>query len=309
MDLPLFLKVLGRHRALVAVGVGLAVLLAALSYVRPGLDGMKPVLSYREAETWQSQARLLVTLPGFSAGSTLVRGDARADAILRAEGRLSGLALLYAGLATSDEVTSIVRRSGRIKGRIVAAAATADGGTATLPIVNIIAVAPSGPSSRSLANRYANALRQYVAGQQVANDVPAKQRVALEVLNVGGRTELVGKRGTTLPLIVFLTILSATIGIAFVRENLRGSARESAEAGSPEEVIVAPAPSPVLEFETPETEVTPATAVAEPDPDGLHPRAVVELEETPVIELEPREELGRPEEPEEATADRVRRWA
>lgn len=226
MDLPLFVRVLGRHRNVVAAGVCLAVLLAVLSYGRPGFEDWRPVLKYREQEQWQSQARVLVTLPGFSSGRSLLRpssvaSGAKANAIESAEARLSGLAVLYAGLATGDEVKKIVRRGGPIRGKVVTAAATATGGTATLPIVEITSNAPSANGSRELVNRYADALRIFIEREQKAFGVPPRERVALRPLNRGGRTELVVPRGKTLPVIVFLTIVSATIGLAFVRENLK----------------------------------------------------------------------------------------
>ena len=228
MDLRLFLGVLGRHRVAVAIGVALALLLSLLSYVRPAWDGVTPTIAYREQETWQSQARVLVTLPGFSPGESLlgtsVKAERQAGAIQRAESRLSALALLYASLATGDDVRRIVREDGPIVGRVVAAAETVSGGSAVLPIVDITALAPTSQESQELADRYVRALGVYVARQQKAFRVPATDRVALQSLNRGGRTELVEPRGTTLPIIVFLTVLTATVGIAFVLENL-GSRR------------------------------------------------------------------------------------
>lgn len=222
MDLQVFMGVIRRHRLIIIVGVFVAILLAFFSYVRiTGLDGWKPTLTYREDEKWQSEARVHVTLPGFSSGSSLLHSGASAEAIQRAEDRLAGLALLYADYVTSDPVTSIVRRSGEINGKVVAQAAQATGGTATLPIVDIIAVTPSPSSATDLANRYASALSSYVESESLKYDVPPGQRVSLEVLNRAERADLAAPRSRTLPIIVLLTVLSATIGLAFVVENIR----------------------------------------------------------------------------------------
>jgi len=222
MDLQIFVGVIRRHRAVVIVGVALAVLLAVFSYVRvAGFDGWRPTLSYREDQKWQSETRVLVTSPGFSSGSTLLHAGASAEAIQRAEDRLASLALLYADYVTSDDVTAIVRRQGPITGKIVAQAAQATGGTATLPIVDIVSVAPSARTATDLANRYASALSWYVQSQQLRNSLPPDQRVSLETLNRAAQAQLAAPRSRTLPVIVLLAVLSATIGLAFVLENLR----------------------------------------------------------------------------------------
>ena len=221
MDIQLFVGVIRSHRAIVVIGITVGVLLALFSYVRiTGFEGWKPTLQYREDERWQSQNRVLVTLPVFSSGSTLLHSGASAEAIQRAEDRLSGLALRYAAFVTSDPVTAIVERSGPIHGRVVAQAAQATGGTATLPIVDITAVAPSAVGSSDLANRYADALSTYVESEQSTNEVPPKQRVSLQILNRAEHAELAAPRSRTLPVIVLLAVLSATIGLAFVLENI-----------------------------------------------------------------------------------------
>jgi hypothetical protein len=222
VDLQLFVGVIRRHRAIVIVGVVLAVLLAFFSYVRiAGLEDWKPTLQYREDEQWQSQNRVLLTLPGFSSGSTLLHSGASAEAIQRAEDRLASQTVLFAGLVTGDPVTAIVKRSGPIHGRVVAQAAQAAGGTATLPIVAITAVAPSAAGANDLANRYAEALSEYVESGQSTGDVSLRQRVSLQTLNRADRAELAAPRSRTLPVIVLLAVLSATIGLAFVLENVR----------------------------------------------------------------------------------------
>jgi capsular polysaccharide biosynthesis protein len=90
-----------------------------------------------------------------------------------------------------------------------------------LPIVQITALSYSAPASRALGNRAAAALAQYVDAQQKANGVPPAERIQLRVLNRAAQTSLVTPRSKTLPIGIFVVVLFATIGLAFVLENLR----------------------------------------------------------------------------------------
>lgn len=313
MDVRLFFVVLRRHQRVVLAGATLAVLLALLSYVRPGWDGVHPTLGYREAETWQSQARVLVTVPGFPSGRSLVtaRGAkqaGKADAIQRAEARLSALTLLYAGLVTGDEVRQIVRKHGPIRGRVVAAAETVTGGTAVLPIIDITALASSPKRSRALADRFANGLGTYVQRQQRAYGVPEPDRVTLATLNRASRTTLVDPRGTTLPIIVLLTVLSATVGLALVRENLSQQAapvtngRVQPGEVTPDVAWVEPEPAPMRSEPEPE----PVPAPVRPEP----PRKVKRREVKPEVTIiDPEPQLGFVEQEAEPTPRAARRWA
>jgi capsular polysaccharide biosynthesis protein len=224
MDLGHLFRVLKRFRAVVAVGICLTLFLAFLSYVSVGPHGVQ----YRQAEKWESHSRLWVTIPGFSAGKSLAapqRGSSgNSQTVQDAEGRLQSLAVLYAGLATGDPVLNLVRAAGPIKGTIVAVPATVpllNGGGASLPIVDIGVTASSQSGSQKLANEVSSALMTYVRDEQNANKVRPDNRVDLSVLNVAKQSKLVAGRSKTLPIIVFLTGLMATIALVSVLENLR----------------------------------------------------------------------------------------
>jgi hypothetical protein len=245
MDLPLYAQVLRRHWIVVTLGIVLAVVLAALSYGHPAYEDGKLTWKYRAEERWQSEARVLLSVPGFPVGSAALSPGRRADEIAQAQAQLPTLAVLYAGLTTGDDVRSIVRQASEIRGRVVAAAATATNGMVTLPIVEITAVAPSGPGSRVLADRYASALIGYVEGQQA--DRAPEQRVDLSLLNRGGETELVDPRSKTLPIIVFLALLTATVGVAFALENVktrRSSSDDVARKVQSDQRVILPSQSP-----------------------------------------------------------------
>ena len=62
MDLPLFARVLWRHKGILAVGFILAVLLAFLSIVRVSPSGK---MAYRQHQKFVSYVKLLVSQEGF----------------------------------------------------------------------------------------------------------------------------------------------------------------------------------------------------------------------------------------------------
>jgi len=101
VDLDLYARVLWRHRFLVLGGVALACALAVFSIARVTWEDGRPRLQYRSGEVWESGSRVQVTTPGFPEGSGQV------DVV-----RLSSVAEVYAGLATSDEVMEILRKTG-----------------------------------------------------------------------------------------------------------------------------------------------------------------------------------------------------
>jgi hypothetical protein len=243
MDLRLFLRVLWRFRALVFIGFMLAVGLAVVSFYRVSFDGGKPEFRYREKEEWASYARLLVTQPGFDWGHSVVdldrerlsEGDvARLDLQQAVETRLSNLAIFYSRLidskderlVDSDALRRIILRGGPLRGEIEAAPLPAvEGGESVLPIISIAGISDTASMSLALTQRTDSALREYIAAEQRARNVPPSERIQLEPLQSAGGTRLLAGRSKTLPIVVFLTVMVAVIGLAFILENLRPRVR------------------------------------------------------------------------------------
>jgi hypothetical protein len=230
MDLQLASRVLWRFKWLVIGGMILGVVLAVLSFVRVDVNG-HPAISYRKHETWAATSRVLVAQPGFRLGNSLTGPATPADTTdaatqAAAEARLPSLATLYATFVTGDAVNQILKRSCPIKGKITAA--SIPGGPSNsqvLPIVSITATGTSPTAAASLSNRAAAALATWVDSQQAANGVPRNSRILLRGLNRAGEDpntlELIGPRSKTLPVVVFLAVAFAAIGLAFLLENLR----------------------------------------------------------------------------------------
>lgn len=262
MDLSLYLRVLGRHRRVLFVGLALAVMLSVLSYYRVEAAGVGlPSLEPRKDEVWQSQANVFITEGGFPAGNR-IRSDSA--------GRFTGLALIYSRLAQSDEVLRQIEKDRPLPG-VLQAIPLVDttAGNIPLPMVALFGKAASPEAAQVTASRGLDGFLKYVRASQVAADIPTEQRVQLRVVNAPGRAILIDPRKKTLPIVVFLAVLIATIAAAFVLENAslnrasRGSVEvpESGVQEKPEPVITAtperkkaPAPAPEPE---PEPELTP----------------------------------------------------
>ena len=248
MDFRLYSHVLWRFRRVVVVGFVLAVALAALSFAQVGKGG----ITYRDVALWSSTTRIGVTQKGFPWGRLLAEGQTPGEASrslgipLADPNRLNTLAVLYAELATSDPVRAMMRLDGAIPlcdretgtgagleasgrcGKIVATPVVVGDSRVALPLVDLMAIAPSPTSAVDLAQRSADAVGSYIREQQRANRVPAADRVVVQQLVRPKPPKIFQPRRKTMPIVVFLAVMFATVGLAFLLENLKPSGREVA---------------------------------------------------------------------------------
>jgi DNA-binding CsgD family transcriptional regulator len=225
VDLRLYLSVLWRFRLLVFAGFLLATNLALLSFVKADWNGF----SYREKEQWVSRTDVLITEPDFPEGRAVFEQMPASPALpdpaavttpaFAAPSRFSELASLYAPLAAGDDVRTIMLRDGPLNGEIEAAPVLSPSEEA-LPMVSIGGIATTAEGAVTLATRASNALQQFLAENQAANGVPNDERVILKVIRAPAEAELLNGRSLTLPIAVFLTVMLAFVGLAFVFENL-----------------------------------------------------------------------------------------
>ena len=212
MDLRLYASVLWRFKLLVTVGLLLALSLAILSAARVSPDG----ISYRQTELWASKTRLGVTQNGFPWGRLLAEQASPnstprpGEVPVASLGRFNELAVLYAELATSDDVFRLVRRNGPMGGQVIATTLRAPGSGAMLPIVELMAISNSPQGAVRLSRRSATALSSYLQQQQRANKVPVSDRVVLEELLQAKTAEIFQPRSKTLPIVIFLALAFAT---------------------------------------------------------------------------------------------------
>jgi hypothetical protein len=231
MDLRVVMGVLRRHQAIIVVGAIAAVVLATLSYFKPVLDGGLPRLEPRKEEVWQASEVLFLTQPGFPAGRTeqpfVTRriGDQQTTVARFADpGKFTSLAPLYAQLANSDAVEArAIRAGGPLPGtaKVIPTADTSYGAVNILPMVTVFATAPLREDAVSTAKRISTAFRGYLVDSQNEANIPVDKRVVIEVVNRAGNETLLVPRKKTLPIVVLLAVLAATVALAFARDNTR----------------------------------------------------------------------------------------
>ncbi len=225
MDLALFARVVWRFRVLVTAGLTLALALSFLSLVRVDVGaGFK--VTYRENEQWESLSTLFISTPGFRWGSVSSGGSARdPEAAQAAQGRVLALTALYMQAATTDSVLALMAREGPIIGAVQTypVTASADGSGDLLPMITFSALAPSPVQAQQLARRHIRAFLEFLRRDQ--SGVPAGERVSVDVVRQPQAPVLLQPRKKTRPIIVFLTVMIATFGLAFILENLRPRVR------------------------------------------------------------------------------------
>ena len=224
MDLSLFGRVVWRFKAIVLLGLSLALALSFLSYVKVDFgDGFK--MTYREQEQWESLSTLFVTDPRFRLGSTGGGVDAEAEAA--AAERMLALTALYMQLATADPVLRTMAEDGPIDGLVQTfpITSTPDGRGDPLPMMTFSAIASTPRGAHNLANRHIDAFLEYLREDQNRRRVRAADRVKVEVVRQPQMPVLLVPRKKTRPIVVFLTVAIATFGLAFVLENLRPRVR------------------------------------------------------------------------------------
>jgi hypothetical protein len=222
MDLPLYLRVLWRFKLLVVIGLSLAVGLAFLSAVKVNMQGPKH-FQYRQGLLWADDVTLLVAPQGFPWG-------AQSFGISADPQKYASLATIYANLATSDEVKQIVLRDGPVdffKEPMLAAFvpySTQNSSSPPLPLITLEAQAATLERVIELAKRETKAFLQFLTTQQATNKIPDKQRVLVRVIK-GDQVRLLKKRSKTTPIMIFMLVSMATLGLAFLLENLRPRVR------------------------------------------------------------------------------------
>lgn len=212
MNLQLYLRVLRRFKFLVVIGFVLAVALAMASMVRVSFAHG---LSYRQHETWQSTTRLFVTEKGFPWGQASTPSSTGQDS-----GRLQGLAVLYAQLINGNPIQSEIYRSVP-RGDLLTGASVTDPVTGTVqPLVDVEGTAPTSSEATRVSQTGARLFQDYIAGQQALNNTRTDNRVLLQSL-YSTKPKLITGRKKTLAIAAFLAVMAATLGLAFVLENLR----------------------------------------------------------------------------------------
>jgi capsular polysaccharide biosynthesis protein len=226
VDLNLYGRVLWRFKYLVATGFVVAVLLAILAAARVSFSHGLTV-TYRKPAIWQSQAALLITQRGFPYGRLATTNDAAANG-----GQFTGLVSLYARFVNSDAVQARLHLSANeaVVGQSVVDSSPY--GATALPILGISGYASTPPHARELANRGVSIFKTYIDQEQRAAGIPAGQRIVLQQINAASPAVLFQGHKKTLPILAFMTVVIATLGLAFLLENMRPRAPAVSSPGT-----------------------------------------------------------------------------
>jgi hypothetical protein len=233
VDLRLYFRVLWRFRLLVAIGLILACGLSFLSYFRVNFSGASPKITYRQAETWRGTVELFVTQKGFPYGYSVLPNSSSTptNAVQPTPrfgnpGWFANLAVYYAPLAQGDAFQAILSRRTQIRG-IVSAQPVVNSQNLPQPYIDLYAYASTESDAVHLANVAGSAFERYIVEEEIANNIPASKRVELQVVtNATAKNATISSpRKKTTPIVVFLTVLLAAVGLAFVLENVRPRVR------------------------------------------------------------------------------------
>ena len=215
-----------------AGGCIIAIALSVLSIAKVDLSHGLPSLAQRTPPVYASSATLLVTQSGFPWGSAVQlyssSGSKTSTASLVPSGdlnRLTALANLYVQLANSDVIRSIVARHAPKGGQLISATQNYSFSpsyySSALPIVTINGTGTTRGNAILTTQAGANALRAYLKRQQNAAGIRDPQRVVLQEIQQPRLVTVMNPIKKTIPVVVFLTVMMAVVGLAFVLENVR----------------------------------------------------------------------------------------
>jgi hypothetical protein len=207
-----------------------------MSAARITFVGGKPKLTYRDPVIYTAEARMLVTQSGFPWGRVILPGSGTSGATTAGSApssnsgnyadpsRFSQLAAFYAALVNGDQIQQQVVHP-KLHQALTAQAEVDSQIDQTLPIVDFNSLAPSPQGAIAVATSGLNELRAFVSQQQADAGIPAGQRVLLETLQQPNKAKVAVPHKKTVPIVAFMTVMLATLGLVLALENLRPRAR------------------------------------------------------------------------------------
>ena len=231
MDFKLFGAVVKRYKRMVMGGVGLAVMLSVLSYGTPSLKGGMPTVIPRGSSIWQGEAELLISQAGFPYGRAVTQvtpgnGSTPAEPV-GDYNYMSSLSPVYAALANGVSVQHKAASQAGVTlcpstlpcGSVTAAEVDDLSDGAPLPLITVTSSASTAAAAAKLATSTISVLQGEVTQQQKASGTPADQRVELQTIKSGSPATLAKGPSKTIPILVLFAIVSASIALAFIRNN------------------------------------------------------------------------------------------
>jgi hypothetical protein len=220
MDLFEYGRVIRRQAPIVVLGLTITFALMLLSLVRLSGDG----LALRRPPTYQAQSTLLVTQAGFPLGRA-----APPDYQQSADARMQYLAGLYAELATSETVRTVIEHDGTqlpLPRESYDVVQLTDPVTnQMLPLVEALGTSTSEGGAIAIANRVAAGLKQYILVNQNRASTPPAERVDLRVVSRADHADVLQGVKLTTPIMLFILGLIVTLACAFTRDNVQRNRR------------------------------------------------------------------------------------
>jgi hypothetical protein len=238
MDLKRHLQVLWRFRLILVAGVLLGTILALLASFR--LDGTQ--LTWRSSQTFESTSTLFVTQPGFPWGRVTLPAVTQSQ-VPAAEGqqadgsnssgqptqrreygvpeRFADLAVLYAYLASSEQVRALMNPQPRSADEVTITPLSNPGTGAGLPLLLITAKGTDPVRVKGLTEAAVKAVKDYLKTQQQKADIASGARTEIQVLNRPSKPYVVEGHAYIGSVIAFFLMIAFAVGLAYVLENLR----------------------------------------------------------------------------------------
>lgn len=228
MNLTTTMRVIGRHRFLLIVGILLAVLAAFATAFRVETGTLAP----RTTPEYQAPTQILVSDPTSvfstkSAPQTIVDGQTPPAAR-----DLSSATVVYAYLVSSGAILDLVeaeigtlsdKESISASQRTTQPTSTTNTGTYRLPILEIVGQAASKERAEEISRTAAAVFQTFASSQQDASGVPAANRVQLQVIREGEAAPADGTN-PALPIVaVGVGVLLAFIALIFAVDNARAT--------------------------------------------------------------------------------------
>jgi hypothetical protein len=229
MDIRHHLRILARSRKLLIAGILIGAVASILTTFKVTPSGIE----WRSAATFTSDSRLFLTQHGFPWGRAVLPvpdptvensdGGAPGPKAIRNfadAARFGELAVIYSYIAQSDQVRDLIEPraiADQVQVTWVQNPATHQ----PLPLLEVVTNANSAPRAKALNEAVIGALRRYLARNVRANQVPAGDRVTIDVLNPPKSGTILTGRSITGPVMLFLLSVVLTLIAVYVRENLR----------------------------------------------------------------------------------------
>ena len=107
-----------------------------------------------------------------------------------------------------------------------------------LPVISLFGSAKGHSDALETTRLGTQAFIAFLERNQREAEIPDSQRVHVEVLSRARKAIVIEPRKKTLPIVVFLTVMTGTVGLVFVLENLRSRVRPVPDAASGESAAV-----------------------------------------------------------------------